>query len=250
MSMSELNEIKRQSHKKTMVLFKDIKTYRTIYQKWHDMISRCYNPKSCNYKYYGARGIKVCEEWLGEEGLYNFCKWILSIGYDENKNGRCQSLDKINNDGNYEPNNCRLATPSIQNGNMRTKTQTGYKGVRLHATGSVFYTTVKINGKPFFIGDSKSKNECARMRNDFIIKNNLSKPLNIIKPELEEILPTKIRIYRCYNKENKLLYEERNIKHLAKILNITPQFIEQCLSGKRNSKLYNFKKEEKIVYEY
>lgn len=247
--MKKLSEIKK-DNLKVRALFKDAKSYRTIYTKWRDMIRRCYDPKCSNYKHYGARGIRVCDEWRNEDGLYNFCKWILSVGYDFSKSGREQSLDKINNDGNYEPSNCRLATPSIQNGNMRTKTQTGYKGVRLHASGGVFYTNVKINGVVFHIGDSKSKNECARMRNDFIIKNNLLKPLNIIKPELEEILPTKIRIYRCYNKENKLLYEERNIKHLAKILNITPQFIGECLSGRRNSKLYNFKKEEKIVYEY
>lgn len=250
MSMSELNEIKRQSHKKTMALFKNIKTYRIIYRKWHDMISRCYNPKSCNYKYYGARGIKVCEEWLGKEGLYNFSKWILSIGYDEGKNGRCQSLDKINNDGNYEPSNCRLANQSIQNGNMRTKTKTGYKGVRLHSSKTCYYTGVKIDGLFIFIGSSKSKNECAKMRNEYIINNNLQKPLNIIKPELEEILPTKINIFRCYDKNNILLYEENNIKALSTKTNVTKQFIEQCLSGIRNSKLYRFEKEEKVIYEY
>lgn len=240
----------KKDNSKARALFKDAKSYKTIYTKWHDMIRRCYEPKCSNYKYYGARGIRVCDEWRNEDGLYNFCKWIISVGYDFSKSGREQSLDKINNDGNYEPSNCRLATPSIQNGNMRTKTQTGYKGVRLHATGSVFYTTVKINGVVFHIGDSKSKNECARMRNDFIIKNNLLKPLNIIKPEFEEILPTKIRIYRCYNKDNKLLYEERDVKVLSKKINVTYQFIDQCLKGTRNSKLYNFEREEKIVYEY
>ena len=248
--MSELNQIKRQSHKKTMALFKNIKSYKTIYKKWHDMVSRCYNPKNCNYKYYGARGIKVCEEWLGEEGLYNFSKWILSIGYDENKNGRCQSLDKINNDGNYEPNNCRLATPSIQNSNIRIKAQTGYKGVSLHTSGTCYTASLKFEGVRYFVGQSKSKNQCAKMINDFILKNNLQKPLNIIKSELENILPTKINTFKCYDKNHLLLYEERYINDLADKIKLSKFFIEQCLSGKRNSKLYTFEKEEKIVYEY
>ena len=242
---------KRNSYNKCLKLFKTYKNYKSVYSKWHDMIARCYNPKLKNYKYYGARGIKVCDEWLNNEnGLYNFCKWILSIGYDENKSGRYQSIDRIDNSKNYEPNNCRLATPSIQNGNMRTKTQTGYKGILLNTSGTIYYTSVKFNGVRFFIGQSKSKNECARMRNEYIIKHNLPKPLNEIKSELEDVLPTKINIFKAYDKNNNLLLEENNLKSLCKKLKLSKTFIEQCLKGSRNSKDYIFEKEVKIVYEY
>lgn len=212
-------DYKRKNHTECRKLFKSQKAYKTVYLKWHDMIRRCYCEKSKNYQYYGARGIRVCDEWRGEDGLYNFCKWILSVGYDENKSGRQQSLDKINNDGNYEPSNCRLATPSIQNGNMRTKTKTGYKGVLLAWDGSAYYTSIKVEGKRIYIGNSKSKNECARMRNQYIIEHNLQKPLNVIKDELEDIRPTKLYFIRAYNKDNILLYEENDLKSLCKKLN-------------------------------
>ena len=239
------------SNENAVFLFKDKKAYKTVYHKWHDMIRRCYNPKCKNYIHYGARNIIVCDEWKNKEnGFINFCKWILSVGYDENKSGRYQSIDRINVNGNYEPNNCRLATPSIQNGNMRTKTKTGYKGVLLHTSGTIYYTSVKVEGVRYFVGQSKSKNECARMRNEYIIKHNLAKPLNEIKPELENILPTKINIFRAYDKNNNLLYEERKIKELSQKTKLSKNFIEECLMGIRNSKKFNFEKEVRIVYEY
>ena len=242
---------KRNSYNNCIKLFKTYKNYKSVYSKWHDMIARCYNPKLKNYKYYGARNIKVCDEWLNKkDGLYNFCKWILSIGYDENKSGRYQSIDRIDNSKNYEPNNCRLATPSIQNGNMRTKTKTGYKGVLLHSSGVVYYTSLKVDGKIVFMFQSKSKNQCAKMRNEYIINNNLQKPLNTITNELEDVLPTKINVYKVYDKNNILLFEENNLKNLSQKINLCSFFIEQCIKGERKSKLYNFKKEVKIVYEY
>ena len=44
----------------------------TLYRRYIDMKTRCLNPQSCNYKYYGARGIKICTEWLGKDGFKNF----------------------------------------------------------------------------------------------------------------------------------------------------------------------------------
>lgn len=241
--MGKLNE-------KAFCLFSNYDNYRKVCYKWNDMKKRCYNPKSPNYKYYGSRGIKVCDEWLGENGLYNFCKWILSIGYDENGSGRYQSIDRIDNNGNYEPSNCRLATPSIQNGNMRTKTKTGYKGVCLHTNKSCYCSSIKVEGKIIYIGSSKSKNECAKMRNQYIIEHNLQKPLNIIKPELEDIRPANINIFKAYNKNKELIYETNNLKELCEKTKLSKKFIEDCLGGKRNSRLYDFKKETKIIYEF
>lgn len=70
-----------------------------LYKKYYSMKARCYNPNSLAYKNYGGRGIKICDEWL--EDVMNFYNWAINNGYKENL-----TLDRINVNGNYEPNNC------------------------------------------------------------------------------------------------------------------------------------------------
>lgn len=79
------------------------------------MIQRCYNPNAPRYDRYGARGIKICDEWLGENGLVNFNEWAIQNGYSDEL-----TIDRIDNDKNYSPNNCRWATIDIQNNNKST----------------------------------------------------------------------------------------------------------------------------------
>ena len=71
---------------------------------WITMKQRCNNPNISEYHRYGGRGIKVCEEWLS---FANFRDWAMVNGYDPDApRGEC-TLDRIDNDGNYEPSNCR-----------------------------------------------------------------------------------------------------------------------------------------------
>lgn len=98
-----------------------------LYLVWMDMRRRCNDPKGKEYKNYGGRGIKVCEEW---ENYENFKNWALSNGYDKNAK-RCQcTLDRIETNGNYEPSNCRWADMVVQANNKRNNIIIEYKNER------------------------------------------------------------------------------------------------------------------------
>lgn len=90
--------------------------YSRLYTVWAGMKQRCSNPAHKSYKDYGGRGINVCEEW---DDFGKFHDWALENGYnDEAQFGEC-TLDRIDVDGNYEPNNCRWVTLKEQASNKR-----------------------------------------------------------------------------------------------------------------------------------
>ena len=93
-----------------------------LYEIWNNMKSRCMRPTSTAYQNYGGRGIAVCKEWLDYP---TFKKWALTNGYSDNL-----TIDRINNDGNYEPSNCRWATLKIQGNNTRHNVVIEYNGER------------------------------------------------------------------------------------------------------------------------
>lgn len=91
-----------------------------LYQKWLSMRNRCLNPNATGYENYGGRGIKVCAEWDDYEV---FREWAIDQGYKEGL-----TIDRIDVDGNYEPNNCRFTTMKEQNNNRRTTNFHTYNG--------------------------------------------------------------------------------------------------------------------------
>lgn len=90
--------------------FKDGRTKHYLYGTWQRMIDRCENPNTKHYDRYGGRGIKVCDEW---HNFWKFVEWSDSVG------GRPKgfTIDRIDNDGNYEPSNCRWADWNTQTSN-------------------------------------------------------------------------------------------------------------------------------------
>jgi hypothetical protein len=92
-----------------------------LYYVWDAMKRRCICPNNHKYKDYGARGIKVCKEWLD---YVVFKSWALTNGYREGL-----SIDRIDNDGNYCPENCRWVTNKTQQNNKRTTRYVTVKGI-------------------------------------------------------------------------------------------------------------------------
>lgn len=95
--------------------------YSRLYGIYYGMYDRCYNPNSSVFKHYGGRGIEICQEWLGKGGFQRFWDWAYANGYDENApRGKC-TIDRIDVDGNYCPENCRWVDMKTQAKNKRKK---------------------------------------------------------------------------------------------------------------------------------
>lgn len=84
-----------------------------LYYIWQGMRGRCYDKNNKRYERYGGRGITVCDEWNKDYAVFH--KWAMENGYAENL-----TIDRINNDGNYEPSNCRWSTSKEQSCNRTT----------------------------------------------------------------------------------------------------------------------------------
>lgn len=93
------------------------KTNTRLFPIWQSMKDRCHCPSHHAYKHYGARGIFVCDEWRYD--FMKFYEWAMENGYDENAPiGKC-TIDRIDNDKGYSPDNCRWVDMKVQNNNKR-----------------------------------------------------------------------------------------------------------------------------------
>lgn len=91
--------------------------HKTLYSRYKHIKERCYNPNSKSYHRYGGRGIKMCDEWLNDYQLFE--DWCLSHGFQEGL-----AIDRIDNDGNYSPDNCRFVT--LKENNQKRNTTRWY----------------------------------------------------------------------------------------------------------------------------
>ena len=144
-----------------------------FYDTWNNIFKRCNNPKDKAYKNYGGRGITVCEEWLD---IKNFVVWAEQT----HPNISGVSLDRIDNDKGYSPDNCRWADKVTQAINQRImkNNKSGYVGVRYHSRDGVWTAYISVNNTRKYIGYYSTIEEAVQARDSYIIENKLPHKLS------------------------------------------------------------------------
>lgn len=137
---------------------------------WSRIKTRCYNINSQKYEIYGARGIRVYEFWVKDfKAFYDYVTILPNYGI------KGFTLDRINNDGNYEPGNLRWATKHDQtcNSRKRSDNKSGYKGVHFHKGVGKYMSGLRINGKYYRIGYFKDPKIAYEKRVEYIKEKGL-----------------------------------------------------------------------------
>ena len=124
---------------------------------WSHMYTRCYDLADNSYKNYGAKGILICKEWHKDnlKGFYNFATWSYSNGYSKDL-----TIDRIDNSGSYEPNNCKWSTAKEQANNRSTN----HKVILIDDEGNILkhFINAEEAGKYFLIKTERIQQCCRR----------------------------------------------------------------------------------------
>ena len=136
---------------------------------YNDMKQRCYYVNGARYKDYGGRGIKICDEW--KSSFKNFKTWSLNNGYDDSL-----TIERIDNDKDYCPENCKWASYQIQSSNQRIRkdNSSGYRGVHFHSGTLKWVSNIQINRKRISLGYYKTAEEAHEARIKYIREHNLT----------------------------------------------------------------------------
>ena len=167
-------------------------TKSKLYSTWAKAKARVTNQNTANFMDYGGRGITMCDEWLNS--FEKFQEWAYLVGYTEETHKNL-SLDRIDVNGNYCPENCRWTTRTIQNRNQtkRRDNNSGYKGVSYHKDRRKYQVRINILGEPIYLGLYQTPEDGAVAYNNYIIANDLEGfPLNKLPDSHIHLqLPTK-----------------------------------------------------------
>jgi len=126
------------------------------YQAWTDIKSRCLRPSHKAFPHYGGRGIKICDRWL-----YSFNNFLSDLGQRPSK---LHSVDRIDNDGNYEPSNCRWATKLEQSTNRRNTKWIVYNEEKISVSAFARIAGVKATNMHSRINRGWTMEECLHGR--------------------------------------------------------------------------------------
>jgi len=143
-----------------------------IFKIWASMRGRCYNKNNPRYRDWGGKGIIVCSDW--NESFTNFYNWAINNGYGDDL-----SIDRINNNANYSPENCRWTTNAIQARNTRLLKSTntsGYRGV--YTSRDKFKAMICVNKKAIYLGQFDTKIDAAKAYDNYVTINKLEHTKN------------------------------------------------------------------------
>lgn len=162
--------------------------HKRLHRIWYGMKQRCYNKNCPAYKYYGGRGIKICDEWLND--CDNFYDWAMNNGFDPKLSKKECSIDRIDVNGNYEPNNCRWVNSHVQGANKRKSSSniSGYTGLYYVPRALLrkkWKAEIVINYKRYGLGFYATQKEALAARNQYIIDNNLDYPVQEYVGEID-----------------------------------------------------------------
>ena len=171
---SIINDVKRRNTKscgcKKLLSQSQSLSNTKLYKVWGHIKSRTLNPNFKHYNDYENKGITICDEWKND--FMSFYNWAMLNGYEENKG---LSIDRIDNDEGYFPENCRWTTKTIQARNTRIykNNLSGYKGVSYRKGINKYIARISIDKKNIHLGYFPTADEGAIAYNNYIIKNNL-----------------------------------------------------------------------------
>lgn len=155
--------------------------FRRPFVAWSNLKQRCYNPQHHSYKYYGKRGIIMSESFKND--FFYFLHYLETLpNYNEWLSNKTLSIDRIDNNLNYEEGNIRFTSKSNQVINTRIycSNKSGYRGVNYNKFNAKWVACITINKKKIHLGYRKTPEECALLYNNYIIENNLNYSLNKI----------------------------------------------------------------------